>query len=260
MRLLSGVVLWLAATTVGALEIHHATHCPWGCPSGGPVSNDLITRDIYILSSNATTKFADWVAYQVNPANFGPSRTRNWKADPLLAEEETLEPDDYQSAYAQLLTDRGHQAPLASFAGHPQWSETNYLSNVTPQKSALNQGPWKKLEEAVRRLATETGAVYVVTGPLYERAMPKLPGADEPHRVPSGYWKVVAIAGDGLPSVAAFVMDQETPRQVDLCASVTTIDDIEARSGLDLLHRLWPDEQMTIESVPGSLTLRLGCP
>ncbi len=38
------------------------------------------------------------------------------------------------------------------------WSEsTNDLSNNTPQKSALNQGPWVRLESAVRTIESKTG-------------------------------------------------------------------------------------------------------
>ena len=54
--------------------------------------------------------------------------------------------------------------------------------------------------------------VYVMTGPLYERQMPALPGADETHRVPSGYWKIVAIQNGNGIRAAAFIFDQNTPR------------------------------------------------
>ena len=61
-------------------------------------------------------------------------------------------PDDYTGANAALGTDRGHQAPLASFAGTDHWRDTNVLSNITPQASALSQGPWARLETRVRDL------------------------------------------------------------------------------------------------------------
>ena len=119
-------------------------------------------------------------------------KQRNWKADPLLEETATLEPNDYDGAWANLDTNRGHQAPLASFKGTACWKETNYLSNITPQKEDLNQGPWADLEDKIRALA-KTQDVYVITGTLYGREMPKLPGADEPHKIPSGYFKVILV-------------------------------------------------------------------
>ena len=49
----------------------HADLCMYGCPSGSPVTNDIIICDIYILSSNDSTKFADWVAYHVTKDTIG---------------------------------------------------------------------------------------------------------------------------------------------------------------------------------------------
>ena len=40
----------------------HCKHFIYGYPTGAPCSNDLIVRNIYALSSNDETKFADWVA------------------------------------------------------------------------------------------------------------------------------------------------------------------------------------------------------
>ena len=187
-------VFWVALSTPVAAQEIHADLCLHGCPSGSPITNDIVIRDIYILSSNDATKFADWVAYRVTREAIGRSESRNWKSDPWLADNETLEPPDYTGANAALGTDRGHQAPLASFTSTDSWRTTNYLSNITPQESALNQGVWVDLETAVRTLAERqaSNAVYVITGPLYERQMPALPQADEDHRVPSGYWKIIA--------------------------------------------------------------------
>ena len=75
-------------------------------------------------------------------------------------------PSDYTDTNAELGTERGHQAPLASFTGTAHWKDTNYLSNITPQKAALNGGAWGLLEQRVRNLAQDPSvtAVYVMTG------------------------------------------------------------------------------------------------
>lgn len=122
---------------------------------------------------------------------------------------ETLEPDDYRDADGVLGTDRGQEASLASFTGTAGWAMTNYLSNVTAQKSGLNQVPWKGLEDAVRDVAkggTYDG-VYVMKGPAYERPMAAMPGADEVHLVPSGYWKIVAVEDRDGVRAAGFFLD-----------------------------------------------------
>jgi endonuclease G len=241
----------------------HADLCMYGCPSGSPPTNDIIIRDIYILSSNDSTKFADWVAYRVTKDTIGQTQKRIWKPDPWLADDETLEPEDYGGAFAALKTDRGHQAPLASFTATPNWKVTNYLSNITPQKSELNQGPWKKLEDAVRALAKKPGtsAVYVMTGPLYEREMPALPNADESHKVPSGYWKIVSTEKNDIIKVAAFLFDQETERRAKFCERkfITSVRIIESKTGLNFFQALPEKEQEELEIGPPSLLAGLGC-
>ncbi len=222
----------------------------------------MVVRSIYVLSSNDTTKLADWVESRVTAATIGPTAARRWRADAALASAETLEPADYTGANATLGTDRGHQAPLASFTGTDDWETTNYLSNITPQRSALNQGPWKGLEDAVRALAKGQGrAVFVMTGPLYERPMPAMPGADEMHLVPSGYWKIVAVEGDGGVSAAAFVFDQETPRRASHCDADkrAAARDIEGRTGLDFFHGLDVAAQEAVEKATSALAAELGC-
>jgi len=237
-----------------------AVHCVHGCPVGASPRNDLIVRPIYALSSNDDTKFADWAAYRVTRRTVGSGPERDWRADPLLDADDTLEPSDYRGAHARFGFDRGHQVPLASVGKTRHARYTNLLSNITPQKSALNQGAWRKLEAAEQRLARRAGidAVYVVTGPLYERTMPVLPGADEPHRVPSGYWKVLAVSAPVL-RVAAFVFDQETPRAEEICTHVVRVDEVERRSGLDLFAELDDGAERGLEAGPAHLARELGC-
>ncbi|MEC8296862.1 MAG: DNA/RNA non-specific endonuclease, partial [Pseudomonadota bacterium] len=66
-----------------------ADNCVYNCPTGQ--SGQTITRSIYTLNNNAQTKFANWVAYHVTPSTIdGPSRSRNWKADPSINSANTL--------------------------------------------------------------------------------------------------------------------------------------------------------------------------
>ena len=237
----------------------HCKHFIFGIPLGTPATNDLMIRDIYAMSTNDFTKFADWVAYRLDSETVeGDVKTKRlWKPDPWLNDEETLEPADYKEAHKALKTDRGHQAPLASFKGTNYWYQTNYLSNITPQKSDLNQGPWKILEAKVRNFAKAGRIVFVLTGPLYEKDMPELPGADEEHRIPSGYWKIIVYQADQRDlnrlQTAAFIFPQETPRKVNISDYLVTIDEVEKRSGLDVLWEL-PDKLE--EGIEGALNAK----
>lgn len=104
------------------------------------------------------------------------------------------------------------------------------------------------MEDIERSIVTRFQNVYVMTGPLYEREMPKLPNADEPHVIPSGYWKiiVVQIRKDDL-LLAAFIFDQkqnQSNKLIDYCVSVR---EIENRTGLDFFNLLKTDLQNKFE-------------
>lgn len=235
-----------------------ADNCSYDCPTGA--TGEEIERSIYTLNNNATTKFANWVAYNVTSETInGPSRSRYWKADPDLDASDTLEPGDYTDANAILETDRGHQVPLASFSNTDDWAMLNYLSNITPQSSNLNQGPWVDLETAVRDMVSSGQDVYVVSGPLYEWSFGSLPEADETHTIPSGYFKVVITDVNGWVEASAFIMEQTASRSDDFCDVEVTVDEVEARSGLNIMPSLASYKESSVEGALGGLTASLGC-
>jgi len=229
----------------------HCKHFFYGYPFGAPSTNDLVIRDLYVLSNNDDTKFADWVAYKLtlHEVDGELDLDRNWKSEEWLAGAETLEESDYTSASSTNDYDRGHLAPLGSFKNSIYASQTNYLSNITPQKADLNRGPWVKLENDIRTLVQMNRLVYVMTGPLYEHEMAPLPKANEKHTVPSAYWKVVIVpTGSKTFEHAAFIMEQESGRKDDVKSKAVTIDEVERRSGLDLLWELEDDVEATVEA------------
>lgn len=236
------LVLFAVAPDGAAQEIH-SEHFYGGMPTnaaGARGGNDIIIRDLYALSANAETRFADWVAYRLTPAEVWGDLdlAREWRADPWLEDDERLEPsgpDDYGGAYSEYRYDRGHLAPLASFVGSPAASSVNYYSNIVPQRAQLNRGPWRALESYVRDLVLRYHLVYVVTGTLYDGpAMPPLPEADEAHTVPTGFWKVVVVPTLEERGVVAWIMPQQGFASSDPADYRVAIDEVEARSGIDL--------------------------
>ncbi|MCL9780719.1 DNA/RNA non-specific endonuclease [Vibrio sp. S4M6] len=237
----------------------YAENCLDGCPTGDN-NGQTITRPIYTLKNNAKTKFADWVAYHVTQSTIsGPSRHRDWKTDPDLNSANTLSPSDYKDAHAVIHTDRGHQAPIASFSNSPDWEMTNYLSNITPQASDLNEGPWARLEGAVRDYVKQGHDVYVVTGPLYESYFATLPDSSKTATIPSGYFKVIAEKqADGVHA-SAFIMYQDAGRSDNYCASEVTVSQVETKSGLDFMPQLSSSASYEMKHSLGGLTKQLGC-
>jgi endonuclease G len=238
----------------------HCKHFLHGYPLGTQPSNDLVVRDCYALSSNDTTKFPDWVCYYLtcHEVDGDLDLERQWRNDPWLDAAETLEgspasQDDYRGASSAHQYDRGHMAPLASFKGSRFASQVNYYSNIVPQKADLNQGPWGQLESKVRDLVRKHGAVWVMTGPLYEAPMPALPNCDEPHKVPSGFWKIVSLNDSGTLQVAAFIMEQNTPRTSPAIDHLETVDTVEQRSGLNFFWELPNTEESAIEALSNTV-------
>ncbi|WP_394145694.1 DNA/RNA non-specific endonuclease [Vibrio atypicus] len=237
------IVLVLLTLSFNVISEVHTPHCLAACPEAqsNNATNDLIVRDIYTLSSNDSTKFTDWAAYKITKETIGSGCNRRWKKDPKLTKSETLEPKDYKGAHDKLGIDRGHQVPLASVCSSPNYQQANYLSNITPQKSELNQGPWKHLEEKSRNIVKDENIqLYVITGPLYERGMPQLPNATKEHKIPSGYWKVVSTLDFDTETiqVASFIMDQESKRKDHYCDKAVSLSEVETRSKFDLFPSL----------------------
>ncbi|WP_203250077.1 DNA/RNA non-specific endonuclease [Cysteiniphilum marinum] len=224
------------------------------CPSGSISSNLFVDHNVFALSANINTKFADWVAYKVEAKNLdGGSHKRKWKKDPNIPDGSTLSPSDYKNAHAQLGYDRGHQAPLAAFSNTDDWKATNYLSNITPQKSELNQGAWNNLENKVRDLARQLKSVYVITGTLYESSYPSLPMAQLTHKVPSSYWKTIFIKNESGIKMASFIMPQSAQRKDSYCDYKSSLTEVETRSKLSLL----PKRLSVLKQ--GGLLAQLGC-
>ena len=244
-------------TAVAAVAAVSKDNCLVGCPTGG--SSQTLIRDAYTLNNNASTRFANWVAYKMTSSSQASGRSRTWRQDPDLPAADTLAPAAYTGANAALAVDRGHQAPLAGLGGSSDWQSLNYLSNITPQKADLNQGAWVRLEDKERALSNSK-TVYTVTGPLFERNIATLPNAPTV-QIPSGYWKVLFTGSSPANGeYAAFIMDQNTPRNANFCNFQVTVSQIEQKTGLNIWSALPANVASTIKSQKGALGSDLGCP
>ena len=85
-----------------------------------------------------------------------------------------------------------------------------------------------------------------MTGPLFEATFHDLPEADEPHTVPSGYWKIVVAREGSDLKVAAFIYERDTPSGGSIGDQIVTLGAIEQRSGLTFLRELATAVKTTI--------------
>ena len=249
------------ATTPASAQTIHSKHFLFGMPTGTAATNDHIIRESYALSNNGQTKFADWVAYKLTPHDVMGSLDleRDFMNDPFLDETETLEAnpspqDDYRDSADLVDYDRGHLAPLASFAGSRYASQVNYYSNITPQRLGLNRGPWQRLEQHVRDFVCTGLDVWVITGPIFEQTMPPLPEADEPHLVPSHFFKIIATQDVRPMFVAAFVMRQNPTSGADVAQQLVSVRNIEQRTALNFFPDLTPAQSTQVEATALTVT------
>lgn len=194
-------------------------------------AGDPLCRIGYALAHDPSRKTPIWVAERLTRERAMADATRKDKfaPDPDLLKGMRAELADYKGTGY----DRGHMAPNADF----NWSaeaaaESFYLSNMVPQVGrGMNQGIWKELEAAVRLWAVRRGQVYVYTGPIYE-GRTKTIGKGRV-AVPKALYKIV-FDPETLES-ATFIMPNKVLKLSDLMQYVSSITEVEDRTGLIFL-------------------------
>ncbi|GAN98745.1 MULTISPECIES: DNA/RNA non-specific endonuclease [Komagataeibacter] len=113
-------------------------------------------------------------------------RRGEFHTDPRIAPGEQSELEDYvRSGF-----DRGHMTPSGDMPDEQTQEETFLLSNIVPQRAALNRSRWAEIESGVRRLTLREGELYVVTGPAFHARTLSAIGRDRV-LVPTSTWKAV---------------------------------------------------------------------
>jgi endonuclease G len=214
---------------------------------------DLLCRTGYALIHDNDTKAATWVAQRMTTARLATvvKRQDRFIPDPDIPKGSRAELDDYRgSGY-----DRGHMAPAADMRWSAQaMRESFYLSNMAPQVGVgLNRGLWSDLESMIRRWVASRGELFIYTGPIFQAAREQLTRIG-PNQVavPTHFYKVVF--DPVRVETIAFVVPNapQTSRRIE--EFITSVRDIEQRTGLDFLNRINPSVQALIEeSVASSL-------
>lgn len=220
------------------------THLYAGPPLAGDEARAtrLLTNRAYLAGYSETYANPLWVAYRVPDVT--PLRAPGERPERFAADARTVarvEPEAYSgSGY-----DRGHLAPnyaIATRHGEAAQRETFLMSNVMPQRHGLNAGLWKQLET---RIATSWparfGEVWVFAGPVFGPRPARLPGAGRSApAIPEACYMIVADESDGRVRALAFILPQEPATGAAVQDFLTTVDEVERRTGLDFFAEL-PD-------------------
>lgn len=206
----------------------------FGMPACLAAREELATRTAFVLCHSSEHKVATWAAHELRPqylAAMAVPRLKHFRRDWRVTG--SASDSDYRLSGYQ----RGHVVPAADVA----WSaaamaDSFLLSNAAPQLPEINGGSMRRVENAIRKLAVENDAVYVITGNLFDCALTHI-GPNQV-AVPCATYKVVlAVQGASKQMYAAIVP----------CDQPVTVRELEQRTGLDFFDALPRAEQELLE-------------
>ncbi len=206
------------------------------------MGDQLIPHEYFSISYCTKNKNAEWVAYELNSWRVNAEkaeRRHNFKQDPVW--DQTARDADYShSGY-----DRGHLVPAEDMDfSEIAMDESFYLSNISPQVPGFNRGVWKKLEHRVRNWALEHQHIYVITGPVLRKRLPKNQTIGEGVEVPRAFYKVI-LDYQGQEGIA-FLLDNEASDR-DLRDFACAIEVIEQQTGINFFPSLSEEESDLME-------------
>lgn len=238
-----------------------------GNPSGAvedvnSPNNYLLVKPQFALGYDRDQGKPNWVSWHLDISDRGTAdRQDDFRNDPALpAGWYQVQSSSYNGSVTGF--DRGHNCPSADRTSSVvNNSATFFMTNMMPQSSKNNQGPWADLEDYTRTYLPGN-EMYVVCGSYGKGGI----GSTNVYyetldngrvTVPSNCWKVIVIlpVGDNdaarvntntrviavnMPNINAIDANWGTYR--------TTVDAIEAATGYDLLSNLQVEVQNAIEA------------
>jgi DNA/RNA endonuclease G (NUC1) len=184
-------------------------HLPWGWPE--PACPLRLFAPSFIVCYDTERRVPLWSAYRLRREDVDRRGTRrpSFRTDPRVRPEHTATCDDYKKHWE--LVARGNPRPNYLARGHSVpdsdvrlnkrgQAHSYYLSNIAPQWQRFNGGIWAALEARVRAWARRYGAVYVITGPVFDKdgdGRPDRPDQadrmppDQRVAVPTHFFKIV---------------------------------------------------------------------
>lgn len=246
------LVLLLLALSLGGSSWAQSTQdrckefLEYGLPSE---RGALLCRSGYALAHDEERKAPSWVAQRMTPDRLVSrvQRSNRFVPDPDLPKGKRAELEDYRgSGY-----DRGHMAPAADMRWSAQaMEESFYLSNMAPQVGpGMNRGIWSDIESTIRQWVARRGELFIYTGPIFESTSPPKIGPNQV-AVPTHFYKIV-FDPVRVETIAFVVPNSPHPnRKIE--EFITSVRDIEQRTGLDFLNRISPAVQSLIEEAVAS--------
>jgi endonuclease G, mitochondrial len=242
-------------------------HAPWGLPQPtGQTNNEhLVINREYVIDYDDELHVPIWASYRLRDEDVvARTRRKCFRPDPRLMDDDSAALVDY----VEPIYDRGHLVPRADMnRTKATMINTFVLSNMSPQTADFNQGIWQDLESMVRIWAVRKGTVYVITGAVFDGNddHTRDDDADVDRVAPTGrlgvashFYKIVLhkMPNEFIEAIAILLPhdeevdhgDQFANRRAHIKAHITSIDEIEEMTGLDLLADLDDTKENAVEA------------
>jgi endonuclease G len=246
-----------------------------GNPSGATsdpanATNYLLIHPQYATGYNAQRGIPVWTSWHVGRTDLTKVAPRqdDFRADPALPRQfYAVSPQSYSGSGF----DKGHNCPSGDrTASLDDNSATFLMSNMVPQASQNNQQTWGNLEEYTRAQVVKGQEAYVLMGSYGRGGTGKngLASTIDQGRVtvPARIWKVIVFLPEGnndlqrITAGQARVVAIDTPNDNSISPDwnqyLTSVDKIEAASGLDILSALPLATQVQLQKVVDSGRVR----
>jgi DNA/RNA endonuclease G (NUC1)/uncharacterized protein YjdB len=263
------ITVYIAPGSTG-IRLGHNTE--FGEPRDESDADDfLIRRPQYTVSYNPNRGGANWVSWNLSASHLGdvgrcPGTC--YSADTALSNAgiTAYTTADWTSGG---VWDRGHMAPSADWTSSEADNNTTFfLTNFLPQAGDLNQGPWERMEAALRDSVGAGREIYVIAGGVFTNGvgLGKIQGKIA---IPDSTWKIAVImptglgigAGGTLPAgtnvIAVNMPNVEGIRNVDWRTWLTSVAKIEASTGYNFLDLLSEPTECLVEKRNCAPTARI---
>ncbi len=208
------------------------------------MTNETHTYTGFTVYFNKDTHIPNCTAYELTRQEIQGDvpRAKNFLEDPNLEGSAT----HYDYTYSGY--DRGHMVP----AGDMKWDEQAmlecfYMTNIVPQKKALNSGAWNKLEQKIRNWAERDSALIILTGPIVKPEDLANTIGDINVVVPGSLFKIVLTPYTTPMRAIAFIYPNEKAKG-GLDKHVVSVDAVEEATGMDFFSVLPDDVETMLES------------
>lgn len=201
-----------------------------------------LCNQAYVVGHSGITRTPLWAAEFLTRERLldakGLKRSNSFRPDTRLPASERSELSDYaRSGY-----DRGHMVPSADFGDPSSQDESFLLSNMIPQEPENNRGIHEGIESAVRKEVKKRGALYVITGPLFQGA--RLESLKGRVIIPTAIYKCLY---DPSRNEAGCYLEQNAPGSD---YSTVTVSEIEKQAGINLFPSLSAETKNRLMRLP----------